>query len=166
MKYELPVYTTEELAKASGYPPLERGTYRFKVISRIEGTSKEGYPQEQLILEVYHNQQRPMRCYNNFTFKPADHDNHMFLIKLATDFLECIGVEYTKDAFNRVLNREGKAIFEVAEYTNKKGDKKEKFVVPIEGFLAPGEMKSEISAPPSRTKKADPSSLIDDDIPF
>lgn len=166
MKYELPVYTDEELEKASGYPPLERGTYRFKVISRIEGTSKNGHPQEQLILEVYHNQHKPMRCYHNFTFKSKEDKAHLFLVKLAKDFLDCVGVEYTKDAFNRVLNREGKAVFEIAEYTDKNGNKKEKFIVPIEGFLDPGEIKSEISAPSSRTKRAEPSAEIDDDIPF
>lgn len=163
MTFELPIYTLDKFESLNKYPPLESGQYRFKVIERKQGTSSKGFPQEQLILEVYHRDNHTMRCYHNFTFKPVDDDAHLFLIKLAKDFLECIGVEYTPDAFERVLNREGETFFEVSEYTSKNGDKREKFVIPRSGFLTETE---KFNSEPVQNKTSSPSAEFNDDIPF
>lgn len=164
MSYKLPVYTPEELKSANSYPPLENGRYRFRVIKHEQGTSQAGNHMEKLVLEVHHKPNKTMKCFHNFTFNKPEDKGHMWLIGNAKRFLDCIGVEYTEDAFARVMNREGDANFFVKEYTAKDGNKKEKFVVPTEGFLSPDELnKPQSSLAPQQAKSAP---AFDDDIPF
>jgi hypothetical protein len=160
MTYRLPVYSDEELAKATSYPPLECGRYRFKVIKREQGTSTNNNPQERLTFAVFHRGEKSMMCFHTFTFNNPGDPGHMFLIGLAKQFLDCIGVEYTPDAFDRVLNREGHANFLVATYT-KDGKEREKFVVPNDGFKDDNNI-----APVTPTQMNTPPERFDDDIPF
>lgn len=170
-QYKLPVYTMEELESANSYPPLECGQYKFRVLERKQGFSKNNNPQEQLILEVQHLPNKTMRCYHNFTFNNPGDKGHIWLIGKAKKFLDCIGVEYTEEAFDRVVDREGIADFFVAEYTSKKdGKQKEKFIVPDEGFLSSDDLNK---ATPSTTQigtgatpKPMEAARFDDDIPF
>jgi hypothetical protein len=162
-QYRLPVYSIEDLEKANSYPPLENGRYKFRVLSKEQGTSKAGNHMEKLVLEVHHTPNRTMKCFHDFTFNSPEDKSHMWLIGNAKKFLDCIGVEYNEDAFERVVNREGYANFFVKEYTAKDGSKKEKFVVPPEGFLSPEDLKNPVAPTPTATKAAE---RFDDDIPF
>ena len=163
MPYQLPVYSDEELAKATSYPPLECGRYKFKVIKREEGTTKNGNHMESLIFDVYHRGQnsKPMKCYHRFFIEQdATKPNHMYDIKKIKDFLDCIGVEYTADAFSRVVGREGNANFLVDVY-EKDGKEREKFVVSDTGFSNDDNI-----APVAPTQMNAQPEKFDDDIPF
>ncbi|MHC4704342.1 MAG: hypothetical protein ACYTFQ_27620 [Planctomycetota bacterium] len=133
MNYQLPVYSQEELSKATDFPPLEPGIYKFKVLERTQGVSKNNSPQEKLVLEVYHRKNQTMKCYHNFTFHEVGEPAHMFLINLAKKFLDCIGVEYKPDAFNHIVGKTGEAEFLVDVY-KKDGEKREKFKIANNGF--------------------------------
>lgn len=165
-QYRLPVYTTEELEAANSYPPLENGRYRFRVLSREQGVSKNNNPQEKLVFEVYHRPNHAMKCYHNFTFNQPEDKGHMFLIGLAKSFLDCVGVEYTADAFDRVINREGEANFFVEEYKSKDGSTKERFKVPNEGFLSPDDLKKPAVFAPTSAPQSHTTEKFNDDIPF
>ena len=165
MSYKLPVYSAEELETANSYPPLECGRYRFRVISHEQGTSQKGNHMEKLVLEVHHKPNKTMKCFHNFTFNKPEDKGHMWLIGNAKRFLDCIGVEYTPDAFDRVLNREGMADFFVKEYKAKDGNMKEKFAVPNEGFISPDDLKKAAVSEPMPTPTATQKDF-DDDIPF
>lgn len=166
MSYRLPVYTNEELEAANLYPPLENGRYKFRVLSRTQGFSTNNNPQEQLVLEVHHKPNQTKKCWHNFTFNNPEDKGHMFLIALAKSFLECVEVEYTPDAFDRVVDEEGVADFFVKEYTSKKGKQQEKFVVPNEGFLSPDDLKKPIVSTPVSAPQPTVTEKFNDDIPF
>jgi hypothetical protein len=180
MNYKLPVYTAEELEAANSYPPLENGRYKFRVLERKQALSVNNNPQEQLVLEVHYKPNQTKKCWRNFTFKEItptsskeDIKTSKWLIKIIKEFLVCVGVEYTPDAFDRVVNTEGVADFYVKEYTSKKGKQQEKFVVPNEGgFLSPSELNkpatstTQIGAGATPKPTVTESKAFDDDIPF
>lgn len=171
MNYKLPIYTDEELEAANSYPPLENGRYKFRVLERKQGFSKANNPQEQLVLEVQHKPNHTMKCYHNFTFNNPRDKGHLWLVGMAKSFLECIGVEYNADAFDRVVNREGVADFFAEEYTSKKdGKTKERFIVPNEGFISPDDLNkpaiSTTQVGAAATPAGKPTTSFDDDIPF
>lgn len=160
MSYTLPIYSDEELDAATSYPPLVRGNYRFSVIERTLSLSQKGFPQEKLILNVYHKPGQAMKCYLNFTFKPVEDESHKFLIAIAKKFLVCVGVEYTPDAFSRVLHREGRTDFDIREYKSKSGDMREAFV-----YTNPDKKKAPV-IPPAPVAPPVATDFPDDDIPF
>jgi len=173
MTYRLPVYTDEELAQAGSYPPLENGRFKFRVLERQQALSVNNNPQEQLVLEVHHKPNQTKKCWKNFTFKeitsassPEDIKTAKWLAAIAKKFLICVGVEYTPDAFDRVLNREGMADFFVKEYKAKDGNMKEKYDVPNEGFLSPDDLNKPAAAAPTSTPAATNAQGFDDNIPF
>lgn len=181
MSYALPQYTPEELEEASGYPPLERGTYDFEVIERIQDKSKNGNPQERLTLNVFHRPEHSMKCFHTFTYyseeaikaNPKLQKTNVWLVSMMYKFLDCVGIErvkdesgnefFEKDAFARVLHRRGKAFFEVGEYTNKNGEKREKFMVMEKGFISPKEATAQ---PKLHVAEEEGKKAFDDDIPF
>lgn len=173
MNEELPIYTIEELEAANKYPPLVRGRYRFTTIERTQGACKAGNPRENITLLVHHRSDHSMKCYDNFPFyrreqadiDPAIKKKNIVCINRIKNYLKSVKREYLSDAFYTILRTEGRADFEVEEYTSTKtGKKGQKFVVPLFGYVDPEEIKSEISIPPS--PNAEEKKEYNDDIPF
>jgi hypothetical protein len=166
MTYQLPVYSDEELAKATAYPPLQCGNYEFDVINREEGTAKNNAHMEILTFDVFHRgrNKKPMKCYHRFFITPKEinEDQHMRDIKKVKDFLDNIKIPYQANSFSRVVGAKGKANFLVDIYV-KDGKDREKFVIADDGFRADAEAPVAPVPTLGATKNTE---VFDDDIPF